>query len=137
MEDLGKFGIEALKALSPVLLALLSWGALKLSALIHTRVKSEFAADVLSRLDLLAEKAVAEVEQTFVSNLDENAPAESMAKAKDLAMESLKKLLGPAGLANLAVLLGVKPEDASVVAALSNAIEFKVHQLKAAKPASK
>jgi hypothetical protein len=133
MQTLSSIGVELLKALSPVLLALISWGALKVSALIQAKVKSQQLESILLRINSAAEHAVKEVEQTFVSGLDENAPADSMKKAKDLAVESVKKMLGPAGLKDFASLLGVSVDDASVAAALASIIESKVHDLKLSK----
>lgn len=140
MNELSSFGVQALQALSPLLLALISWGALKLANLIQAKVKNEKIQGMLLRLDYAAEASVKEIQQTFISNLDPSKPKESMMQAKEMALQSLKNFMGPKGLAELAVILGLKQTSAEFENVLATKIESKVLDLKAAgglKPKSK
>jgi hypothetical protein len=130
MNELSSFGIQVLEALSPVLLALISWGALKLSNLIQAKVKNEKLQGMLMQLDHAAEMAVKEIEQTFVSNLDSTRPAESMKQAKEMALQSLKNFMGPKGLIELADILGVQQLSDDFEHVLSTKIESKILDLK-------
>lgn len=131
MNELSSFGIQAIQALSPLLLALISWGALKLANLIQAKVKNEKVQGMLLRLDYAAEAAVKEVQQTFISNLDPSKPKESMKQAKEMALQSLKNFMGPKGIEELAKILGLKSASADFEHVLVTKLESKVLDLKA------
>jgi hypothetical protein len=125
-EQLSSIFITALQALGPVIAALLGLVALKLHALIDTRVKNEKVQGILDRLDDAALTVVQEVEQTVVSKLDPNKPLPDNGKAaKDAAIASLKTHLGQKGVDEAKKILGVG--DSALEQILVSYIESKVH----------
>ena len=131
-EQLSSLGVTAIQVLSPVLIALLGLLAKQLLDLINARIKNESIKGILDRLDQTSLTVVTEVQQTFVDNLDPNAPKESYQKARDSALASLKTLIGPKGLTDIKQVLGI--DDDSLQKVLITYIESKVHELKANTP---
>jgi len=132
-EQLASLGIEALKALSPVFLALLGWVALRVQQLIAAKVKNEKVAGILGRLNEVAFDAVKEVQQTFVSKL-EKPTTEDFVKAKDQALAAIKSHMGAKGLVEAKKVLGIENEG-DLEKMLLGLLESRVHDLKMSKAA--
>lgn len=103
---------KGVEALSPLLLAALSWLSLRIAALISAKVKNERVQGILVRLDDAVFLAVREVEQVFVSMLktaseDGVLTAEERRQAKDAALQAARSYLGTRGLAELGKVLRV------------------------------
>lgn len=130
-EQLAALGIEAFKALSPVILALIGWIGVRLNQYIVAKVKNEKMQGMLSRLNEVAVDAVKEVEQTFMGAL-EKPTKEDMVKAKDMALASIKTHMGQRGLNEMKKVMGIeKPEDLEKM--LLSLLESRVHDLKMSK----
>jgi hypothetical protein len=128
-ETLATLGVVALKLLSPVILALIGWIGVHLAALIRTRVKNETIQGLLMRLDNAAVNAVKEVEQAFISNLQQGSPAD-FARARDMALATIKAHFGSQGLQDLEKALQLDGPEA-VEKLLNSVLEARVHDLKA------
>jgi hypothetical protein len=125
---------NAAQALSPLLLAALSWLSMRVAALINAKVKNERVSGVLTRLDDAVFMAVREVEQVFVSMLktaseDGALTKEERLQAKDAALQAARSYLGPRGLAELAKVLGMNDDDVDRV--LAARVESAVYNLRA------
>ena len=132
-EQMAALGIEALKALSPVILALIGWIGVRLNQYIAAKVKNEKMQGMLTRLNEVTLDAVKEVQQTFMGAL-EKPTKEDMLKARDMALASIKSHMGAKGLTEAKKVLGVdKPEDLEKM--LLSLLESRVLDLKMAKAA--
>lgn len=125
---------NALQALSPIVLAALSWLSLRVAALINTKVKTERLHGILTRLDDAVFAAVREVEQVYVSMIktaseDGSLSAEERRQAKDAALQAARTYLGPRGLAELCKVLGMGEDDVDRV--ISTRVESAVYSLRA------
>jgi hypothetical protein len=130
---------NTIHALSPLLLAALSWLSLRIAALISAKVKNERLQGILSRLDdaRLDDAvfvAVREVEQVFVSMLktaseDGSLTVEERRQAKDAALQAARQYLGPRGLAELGKVLGMREDDVDRV--IGTRVESAVYGLRA------
>jgi hypothetical protein len=123
-----------LEALSPVLLAALSWLSLRVAALINAKVKNERLHGILARLDDAVFMAVREVEQVFVSMLktaseDGVLTADERQQAKDAALQAARSYLGARGLAELGKVLGMQQDDVDRV--IAGRVEAAVYNLRA------
>jgi hypothetical protein len=108
----------------------LTWASLKIPGWISSHVKNARAAGILTRLAMLAETVVQEVQQTVVSAMDkDNPPADQLKAARDAALATLKSHLGDEGLKEIEDVLGLTDQDA-VVRLLVSFIESAVHTLK-------
>lgn len=134
-EHIETVGILVLKGVVlPIVGLAVTWASLRLPQWIKAKVKNESVAGVLDRLSLLAFNVVQEVQQTFVSNL-ENPTPEQLRLALDKALEALKAHLGPKGLQELKDVLGLDG-DTAIERLIITFIESAVHSLKLApKPA--
>ncbi len=134
--DYGELGLKIFEALSPLLLAALTWAAAKLAQYIQAKVKSEYLRGVLVRLDDAVLAAVREVQQVTVeaikaASADGKLTPEERAKVKQAAIDSVKSHLGTKGLAELAKILGL--EGGAIEKLLSTRVEAAVHDLKQAR----
>ena len=125
---------NAIQALSPLLLAALSWLSLRVAALINAKVKNERLHGILARLDDAVFTAVREVEQVFVSTLktasDDGAlTTDERRQAKDAALQAARSYLGPRGLAELCKVLGMGDDDVDRV--IGARVESAVYNLRA------
>ena len=125
---------KGVEALSPLLLAALSWLSLRIAALINAKVKNERIQGILLRLDDAVFLAVREVEQVFVSMLktaseDGVLTAEERRQAKDAALRAARSYLGTRGLAELGKVLGL-PED-EVDRVIGGRVEAAVYNMRA------
>jgi hypothetical protein len=134
--DYGELGLKIFEALSPLLLAALTWAAAKLAQYIQAKVKSEYLRGVLVRLDDAVLAAVREIQQVTVeaikaASADGKLTPEERAKVKQAAIDSVKSHLGTKGLAELAKILGL--EGGAIEKLLSTRVEAAVHDLKQAR----
>ena len=106
-EQLAQIGLDALKALSPVILALIGWIGLLIEKQIRAKIKNEALQNALSRLDTVIIDAVKEVQQTFVSGL-KKPTAEDFKKAKSMALATIETHLGKRGQEELKLILGLE-----------------------------
>ena len=125
---------NTIHALSPLLLAALSWLSLRIAALISAKVKNERLHGILSRLDDAVVAAVREVEQVYVSMLktasqDGSLTLEERRNAKDAALQAARTYLGPRGLAELGKVLGMNEDDVDRV--IGTRVESAVYNLRA------
>jgi hypothetical protein len=125
---------RGVEALSPLLLAALSWLSLRIAALINAKVSNERLNGVLTRLDDAVFMAVREVEQVFVSMLktasDDGAlTAEERRQAKDAALQAARSYLGTRGLAELGKVLGLPGDEVDRV--ISGKVEAAVYNMRA------
>jgi hypothetical protein len=107
---------KGVEALSPLLLAALSWLSLRIAALISAKVKNERLNGILTRLDDAVFMAVREVEQVYVSMLktasaDGVLSSEERRDAKDAAVRAARSYLGARGFAELGKVLGLVDDD--------------------------
>jgi hypothetical protein len=121
------------KALSPVLLAAVTWVAAKLGQWINARVQNEYLRGVLVRLDDAVLGVVREVHQVTVDALkaatvDGRLPPAARDSVKQAALNAIKSHLGARGVKDLARVLGLNPE--SVDRLIGTKIEAAVHDLK-------
>jgi hypothetical protein len=125
---------RAVEALSPLLLAALSWLSLQVAAFINTRVRNERLRGVLDRVDDAVLVAVREIEQVFVSRL-KNASAggeltaDERKDAKEAAVAAARSYLGARGLVELGKVLGISLDDVDRV--VSARVEAAVYNLRA------
>jgi hypothetical protein len=125
----GAAELAALKLAGIVVAAVITWVGAHLQQLIKTRAKNERVQGWLLRLDNAAVNGAKEIEQTFVSNLTEALPAD-WAKARELAIDSIKVHFGAKGLANIEHDLGLDNPEA-VEKLIGSFLEARVHDLKA------
>jgi hypothetical protein len=137
--DYGALGLKVFEALSPLLLAALTWAAAKLAQFIQAKVQSEYLRGVLVRLDDAVLSAVREVQQVTVDAIKSASPdgkltPEQQAKVKQAAIDTIKSHLGMKGIGELAKVLGL--EDGTIDKLLSTRVEAAVHDLKQARAAN-
>lgn len=131
-EQLAALGIEVVKALSPILVALLGLIGVKINQMLQAKIKNVTLEGILARLNDTVWNSVKEVEQTFVSNLPDNANADDFAKAKQMALDTIKSHMGPKGLAELQNILGLN-DPAAVDKYIVTILESRVHDLQTTK----
>jgi hypothetical protein len=134
--DWNELGWKVFQALSPVLLAALTWVAARAAQLIHAKVRGEYLRGVLLRLDDAVMAATREVHQVVVEELkaastDGRLTPEERARVKARAVETVRSHLGMRGVAELAKVLGL--DDGGVEKILSTRVEAAVHDLKRAR----
>lgn len=128
-EQVETVGILIIKGVVlPVVGLIIMWASLRLPAWVKAKVQNESVAGVLERLMTLAFTVVQEVQQTFVSNLNEPT-TEQLTIARDKAIASLKAYLGPKGIEELKKVLGLDG-DTAVERLIITFIESAVHNLK-------
>lgn len=131
--DWNEIGWKVFQALSPLLLAALTWAAAQAAQLITAKVRGEYLRGVLLRLDDAVLAAVREVHQVTVEELkaasaDGRLTPEERVRAKARAIETVRTHLGAKGVAELAKILGL--DDGGLEKVLSTRIEAAVHDLK-------
>ncbi len=136
--DYGELGLKVFEALSPLLLAALTWVAARLAQYVSAKVKNEWVRGALVRLDDAVLVAVREVQQVTVEAIkagsaDGKLTPEERTRAKQAAIDSVKSHLGMKGIAELAKILGL--EDGAIEKLLSSRVEAAVHDLKRARAA--
>lgn len=117
----------------PVVGLFVAWASMMLPSWIKTKVKNESVAGVLARLSTLAFTVVSEIQQTIVSSLGDKATKEELVKARDTAIATLKTHLGPKGIKELMVVLGITTSEAFDKLIVTY-VESAVHNLKMAAP---
>ena len=124
---------RAIAALSPVVLAALSWLSFQIAAFINTRVKNEKRRAALQRLDEAVFVAVREVEQVLVVSL-KNASVDGAltqaerAEVKGAAANAVRAYLGAKGWSELGSLLGLSDDELERV--LAARVEAAVYDLR-------
>jgi hypothetical protein len=137
--DYGNFGLKAFEALSPLLLAALTWAVAKLAQYIQAKVQSEYLRGALVRLDDAVLASVREVQQVTVDTIksasaDGKLTPDERAKVKQAAIDTIKSHLGMKGIGELAKVLGL--ENGAIDRLLSTRVEAAVHDLKQARAAN-
>lgn len=118
----------------PLVGLFVAWASMMLPAWIKSKVKNESVAGVIERLTTLAFAVVTEIQQTVVSGLGDKATVEELKKARDQAITTLKEHLGPKGIKELMVVLGL-PTTEAFDKLIVTFIESAVHNLKTSQPA--
>ncbi len=128
-EQLAALGITALQTILLPLFALVAtWAGLRLQAFLKQKVKNLRVEGMLLRLEAIVEMAIKEVAQTFVSTLTVVTPA-NLEEARARALDSIRSHLGPRGLEELKVVLGLGDTGAAEKLVVTM-LEAKVHDLK-------
>ncbi len=135
--DTKSFALEALAALSPVVLAVLTWLGARLAALIQAKVRNEYLRGALVRLDDAVFTAVKAIQQDTVAAIkkasaDGRLTDDEVTEIRRAAVDSVKAQLGLKGLAELARILGLS--DGVVETFLGNKVEAAVHDLRTTSP---
>lgn len=130
-EQLATLGVDILKLLSPVFLALLGLIGVRINQWVASKTKNENVAGILYRLNTVAMDAVKEVYQTYISALTETGSLtpEAAARAKTLALQAIKAHMGTKGLAEVKTVLGINNED-DLMRALTTILEARVLEFK-------
>lgn len=91
--------VQAIYVLAPILLALLSWGSLRLAALIQAHVHNAYAQGALLRLNDAVGTVVGEIAQTEVADLKAKASDGKLTnkEAKELRDTAVAKVRGYLG----------------------------------------
>jgi len=126
---------KSLEALSPVLLALLSWLSVRAAQLVKAKVKNEYVSGVLRRLDDAVFVAVREVEQVAVGQLkaassDGALSPDDRRSVKGAALGAVRSYLGFKGLLEIGKILGLKNDELDRV--VEARVEAAVYELRAA-----
>lgn len=134
IESLGMLMIKGV--ILPLVSLFVAWASMKLPALVQAKVKNETVAGVLDRLHQLVFNVVQEIQQTVVSSLGDKANGDALKAARDQALATIKSHLGPKGIKELEVVLGLDGNPA-VERLIVTFIESSVFNLKqsAAAPA--
>lgn len=103
---------QIIEALSPVLLAIIGWVGVQVAAFIRARTKNEVVSGVLIRLDDAVIVAVKESLQVYVDAIKEASQDgrltdDEKARAKELAIASVKSHIGVKGLKEIVTVLGL------------------------------
>ncbi len=135
--DVGSFGLEILKVLSPVLLAALTAATTKFAELIRARVQNEYLKGLLLRLDDAVLTAVKNLEQSTVEQIkaasaDGKITDAEKQQIRAAALAAVKSNLGPKGRTEVVKILGLADEGMDGL--LSSKIEAAVHDLRRTEP---
>jgi hypothetical protein len=127
------FAFDVFKALSPVLLAAVTWVAARLGQWINARVRNEYLRGVLLRLDDAVLGVVREVHQVTVDALkaatvDGKLPPGARESLKQAALNAIKSHIGPRGVGEMVRVLGLSAEGVDRL--IGTKIEATVHDLK-------
>jgi hypothetical protein len=125
---------QAILALSPVLLAALSWLSLQAAGLIKTRTKHENVKGTLLRLDDAVFVAVRQIQQVIVEQLkaasaDGTLTAEERDQVKTATLDAVRSYVGPKGVLEICKILGLG--DAELERVLGPRVEAAVFELNA------
>lgn len=142
LSGIAELGLHLLEALSPAILALVGWVALKLAQLIKAKVGNELVSGMLIRLNDSVFTAVKAIEQVMVKEIKASKDPNSdggtkVTKAeaeriKQAAIEAVKDYWGVKGLGELAKVLGIDGPGLSSL--LEKKVEAAVHDLGKADP---
>jgi len=107
---------QAILALSPVLLAALSWLSLQAAGLIQAKVKHENVRGTLLRLDDAVFVAVRQIQQVIVDQLkaasaDGTLTADERRQVKVATLEAIRSYMGPKGILEICRILGLKDDE--------------------------
>jgi hypothetical protein len=127
---------QAILALSPVLLAALSWLSLQAAGLIKAKVKHENVRGTLLRLDDAVFVAVRQIQQVLVDRLkaarvDGTLTADEGRQVKLATLEAVRSYVGPKGILEICRILGLK--DVEFERVLDPRVEAAVFELNARK----
>jgi hypothetical protein len=130
--DIGSFGLEVVKVLSPVLLAVLTAAVAKFAQLIRARVQNEYLQGLLIRLDDAVVTAVKDLQQRTVDRIkaasaDGKISDDEKQQIRAAALAAVKSHLGANGRAEVAKILGLQGEGMDGL--VSSKIEAAVHDL--------
>ena len=125
---------QAIMALSPVLLAALSWLSLQAAGLIKTKVKHENVRGTLLRLDDAIFVAVRQIQQVIVDQLkaasaDGTLTPEERRQVKLATLEAVRSYVGPKGVLEICKILGLGDHELERV--LGPRVEAAVFELNA------
>jgi hypothetical protein len=125
---------QAILALSPILLAALSWLSLHAAGLIKTKVKHENVRGTLLRLDDAVFVAVRHIQQVVVDQLkaasaDGTLTTEERRQVKVATLEAVRSYVGPKGVLEICKILGLGNDDLERV--LGPRVEAAVFELNA------
>lgn len=120
--------------LSPILLAGISWLSVKISKYIQAKTNNALLEGILTRLSDAVFTAVAQCEQTIVTELkkaraDGVVTAQEYMHIKNMALNSAKQYLGEKGLSELKKILGL--DDGGITKLIADKIEAAVLSMKA------
>jgi len=135
--DMGSFGLEILKILSPVLLAALTAATTKFAELIRARIQNEYLRGLLLRLDDAVLTAVKNLEQSTVEQIkvasaDGKITDAEKQQIRAAALAAVKSNLGAKGRAEVVRILGLADEGMDGL--LSSKIEAAVHDMRRSEP---
>ena len=124
---------RAIDAVSPVLLAAISWLSFQVAAYVSARVKNEKHRAALRRLDETVLVAVREVEQVLVVSLKTASPHGTLTQAeradvKNAAANAVRAYLGAKGWLELGMALGLAEHELERV--LAARVEAAVYDLR-------
>ena len=128
---------QAILALSPVLLAALSWLSLQAAGLIQVKVKHENVRGTLLRLDDAVFVAVRQIQQVIVDQLkaasaDGTLTADERRQVKAATLEAIRSYMGPKGILEICRILGLKDDELErVVGPRVDAAVFELNARKA------
>ncbi len=125
---------QAIMALSPILLAALSWLSLQAAGLIKAKVKHENVRGILMRLDDAVFVAVRQVQQVVVDQLkaasaDGTLTPEEGRQVKVATLEAIRSYVGPKGVLEICKILGLGDDELERV--LGPRVEAAVFELNA------
>ena len=135
--DTTEIALTALKILSPVLAAGLTWLAARLASLIRGRVANEALQGILLRVGDAVLTAVKELDQTVVAEIKATSvdgriePGERQ-RIKDTAVAKVKGYLGAEGVEQMSRVLGIG--NASLDGFIGSKVEAAVHDLRRTDP---
>ena len=123
----------AIEALSPVLLAVLTWAGAKVVTWIQANVNNSYLRNTLVRVDDAVVTAVKELQQTIVdeikaANADGNIDDTESERIKSMALANVKSYLGTKGLLMVGKVLGLVGDTLDRY--LGSRIEATVHDLR-------
>ena len=135
--DFAEIALTALKVLSPVLAAGLTWLATRLAALIRSRIANEVLQGILLRVGDAVITAVKELDQTVVAEIkatsaDGRIGPEERQRLKDTAVANVKGYLGRGGVDQVGRILGLG--NASLDGFIGSKVEAAVHDLRRTDP---
>ena len=124
---------KAFVALSPVLLAALSWLSFKATALINQKTRSEALRTALTRLDDAAFAAAREAESVVVQKLKETMldgvlSEQDRREVRDATVDSIRRQLGLRGIVETSKALGLT--DPEMNQFLATRAQSAAHELK-------
>jgi hypothetical protein len=132
--DWWNLAAQAVLALSPVLLAALSWLSLQAAGLIKAKIKHENVKGTLLRLDDAVFVAVRQIQQVIVDQLkaasaDGTLTSAEREQVKVATLQAVRSYVGPKGLLEICKILGLG--DGELECVLGPRVEAAVYELNA------